>query len=257
MDAGGNNVYYHVPVHRLIHDIASYLDLGVNFEIYINSDFIDDHRHGCIEMINREFRKMKAGKRIHGPFLDLAPASPDARIRDISKQRMLSGIRLCRALECDNIVLHSHYDPVYHKRHKPDWQRYADMVWADVEALSKELGITVNIENSEDDNPQAIFYLLDKYPSFKACFDIAHYTVFGLAHWKDIFDLYPKGSVNEIHISDNDTTEDQHLVLGQGFVDIKGLLRGLLLAGNKAAITVEPHSKTDMIKDVEYMRNFS
>ncbi|MDD5504893.1 MAG: sugar phosphate isomerase/epimerase, partial [Candidatus Omnitrophica bacterium] len=209
-----------------------------------------------IELINREFAKVKAAKRIHGPFLALAPASSDTRIRNLSKQRMLSGLRVCKALGCDNIVLHSHYDPVYHKKHKADWQKYADMTWADVEALSKELCITVNIENSEDDGPDAVFYLLDRYPSFKACFDLAHYTVFGLEPWKDILASYPNGSVNEAHISDNNTKEDQHLILGRGLVDIKGFLRQLRLAGN-AVVTIEPHSKADMIKDIEYMRDFS
>ncbi|MDD5504555.1 MAG: hypothetical protein PHV77_04485, partial [Candidatus Omnitrophica bacterium] len=105
----GRSIYYHVPVHSLIKDIRYYLDLGVNFEIYINSDFIDNHNQDSIELINREFAKVKAAKRIHGPFLDLAPASSDTRIRNLSKQRMLSGLRVCKALGCDNIVLHSHY----------------------------------------------------------------------------------------------------------------------------------------------------
>ena len=257
MKINRNRIFYHIAIGRLLEDVEYYMGLGVNFEIYVNSEFIDHHRPDQIDCINKQFQKNNILKRIHGPFLDLAPASSDIRVRDLSRQRMLSGIDICRRLECDNIVLHSHYDPVYHKRHLDKWGANSKLVWKEISDYSKAFNITVNIENSEDDNPDAIFYLIKEYSVFKACFDIAHYTIFGLMDWKEIFKKYPKGSINEVHLSDNDTKEDQHLVLGKGSVDIKYFLNEIELLGNKIAITIEPHSKEDMLKDIEYVRNLS
>jgi len=252
-----NRIFYHIAVGRLLENIEYYMSLGVNFEIYVSSEFIDHHKLGQIDCINKQFQKNNILKRIHGPFLDLAPASSDIRIRDISRQRIVSGIDICRRLECDNIVLHSHYDPVYHKRHLDQWRANSTFVWKEISNCSKALDVTVSIENSEDDNPDAIFYLIKEYPMFKACFDLAHYTIFGLMDWKEIFKAYPKSSINEVHLSDNNTREDQHLVLGEGSVEVKYLLDEIELLDSNIAITIEPHSREDMLKDIEYMRNFS
>jgi sugar phosphate isomerase/epimerase len=249
-----DRIFYHVAAGKLLENMAYYMSLGVNLEIYINSEFIDHQKPEQIAYINEQFKKNNVKKRIHGPFLDLAPASPDAMIRDLSRRRMLSGIDVCQALKCDNIVLHSHYDPVYHKRHMGQWEANSGMIWKEVCLRGKAFNVTVNIENSEDDNPEAIFYLMKTCPAFKACFDLAHYTVFGSAGWKEIFKRYPKGSINEVHLSDNDTREDQHLVLGEGSVEVKKFLDEIKLLGNSIAITVEPHSDEDMVKDIAYMR---
>ena len=189
--------------------------------------------------------------------MDLSPASPDSRIRSLSIKRLMTGLDICRKLKCDNIVLHSHYDPVYHKRHFDIWKENSKTAWQEISDYVNKFNITVNIENSEDDTPDAILFLIKEYPAFRACFDLAHYTVFGTEDWAGILKRYPKGSINEVHLSDNDTTEDQHLVLGEGSVEIKKFLSELKLLGGNAAITVEPHTRDEMSKDIEYMRDFS
>jgi sugar phosphate isomerase/epimerase len=254
---GKNRIFYHVLIGKLLDGMEYYLGLGVNFEIYVNSEFIDNHRPQQIDFINRQFQKTNTLKRIHGPFMDLAPASPDTKIRSLSMQRLISGLDICRKLECDNIVLHSHYDPVYHKRHLDEWKADSKIVWKEISDYSKNFNITVNIENSEDDSPDAVLYLMNEYPAFRACFDLAHYTIFGAMNWKDILRKYPKGSINEVHLSDNDAIEDLHLVLGEGSVEIKKFLSEPELLNSNAAITVEPHSREEMVKDIEYMRYFS
>jgi sugar phosphate isomerase/epimerase len=252
-----NKIFYHVAVGNLLDDIGYYLGLGVNFEIYVNSEFIDNHKPQQIDFINTQFRKTNTLKRVHGPFMDLSPASPDDKIRSLSIKRLMAGLDICRKLKCDNIVLHSHYDPVYHKRHFDIWKENSKTAWQEISDYVNKFNITVNIENSEDDTPDAILYLIKEYPVFKACFDFAHYTVFGTMDWKGILKRYPNGSINEVHLSDNDTTEDQHLVLGKGSVEIKKFLSELELLGVNAAITVEPHTRDEMSKDIEYMRDFS
>jgi sugar phosphate isomerase/epimerase len=252
-----NRIFYHVLINKLLEGMEYYLGLGVNFEIYVNSEFIDNHSQEQIDSINRQFQKTNTLKRIHGPFMDLSPASPDVRIRNLSIQRVIAGLEICHKLECDNIVLHSHYDPVYHKRHIDEWKVSSKKTWKEISDYSKNFNITVNIENSEDDSPDAVFYLMNEYPAFRACFDLAHYTIFGAMNWKDILKRYPKGSINEVHLSDNDGKEDLHLVLGEGCVEIKSFLSELELLGSDAAITVEPHSRQEMVKDIEYMRYLS
>jgi len=149
MNIDSNRIFYHVPIHRLINNLDHYLCLGVNFEIYINADFIDGHKKEDIDRVNKGFQKKGILKRIHGPFIDLCPGSFDARVRQLSQERILAGLDICNRLMCSDIVLHSHYDPVYHKRHLKQWADNSSQIWKKVQDLALELGITVNIENSE------------------------------------------------------------------------------------------------------------
>lgn len=251
-----DNLYFHIPVRRLLEEIEQALNLGVNYEIYIASAFIDNHKASEIELINRGFRQKNLLKRVHGPFMDICPGSSDKKVRALSQQRMLAGIELCSRLECTDIILHSHYDPVYHKRHFDEWLDLSVRVWDNVDKQAKKAGITIYIENSEDDTPEAVVAILQRYPSFKACFDLAHYTVFGAAGWEECLNGYPYGAVGEVHLSDNDGKEDLHLVLGKGCVDIKGFLEEMDRRGEKPVITVEPHSGEDMLLDMKYMERF-
>ncbi len=249
-------LYFHMPIHRLLDGLGDYLSLNVNCEICINADFLDNYKPREIERINRGFNERNILKRIHGPFMDICPGSPDKKVRGLSQERILSAIKLCSRLQCNDIVLHSHYDPVYHKRHFNDWFNFSKIVWDNVNAQAKKSNITVYIENSEDDTPEAIIAILKEYPLFKACFDLAHYTIFGACGWREILRRYPKGSIGEVHLSDNDRKEDLHLVLGKGSVDIEPFLEEIDAYEERPVIIVEPHSNEDLLMDIEYIKRF-
>lgn len=247
-------LYFHMPVYRLLDSLDDYLSLNINCEIYINSEFLDNYKLREIKQINNGFKKRNILKRIHGPFMDICPGSSDKKVRGLSQERILSAIKLCGSLGCNDIVLHSHYDPVYHKRHFNEWFDFSKIVWDNVDAQAKKSNITVLIENSEDDAPEAIIAILKEYPLFRACFDLAHYTVFGACGWREILGRYPKGSVSEVHISDNDKREDLHLVLGEGSVEIEPFLAEIDTYEEKPVITIEPHSNEALLMDLEYIK---
>lgn len=256
MKIAKNRLYYHIPAHRLLKNFDESLRPGVNYEIYTPSWFIDSYSRSDIDLINRSFRQKGISKRLHGPFMDLCPGSSDKKVRALSRQRILAGLKLCQKLECRDMVLHSHYDPIYHKRRFGDWFDYARGVWRDVSAEAEKRGIKVYIENSVDDTHKAVMAILKECPAFKACFDLAHYTVFGADDWKDILKAYPQGSIGEVHLSDNDATEDLHMVLGHGKVDVEGFLSELDKREEEPVITIEPHSAEDLLLDMKYIERF-
>ncbi len=245
-----------MPIYRLLDGLDDYLDLKVNCELYINSAFIDDHKQRDIERVKNGFKEMGVLIRIHGPFMDICPGSSDKKVRALSQERILEALRLCVGLGCNDIVLHSHYDPVYHKRRFDEWFNFSKMVWSNVNAVAQKHNIVVYIENSEDDSPEPIIAILREYPLFKACFDLAHYSIFGKENWQDLLRMYPKGSIGEVHLSDNDEKEDQHLVLGEGSLDIEPFLAEIDTYKEKPVITIEPHSNKDLLMDIEYMKRF-
>ena len=249
-------LYFHMPVYRLLNGFDQYLSLNVNCEIYINSEFIDNHRPLDIRRIRSGFEKKGILKRIHGPFMDLCPGSSDKKVRALSRERILEALNLCADLGCSDIVLHSHYDPVYHKRHFDEWLNFSKMVWDDVSASAKKSNVTVYIENSEDDSLEPIIAILKEYPCFKACFDLAHYTIFGAESWMDALRRYSKDSIGEVHLSDNDGKEDQHLVLGEGSLQVELFLSAIDAYSDQPVITIEPHSDEDLLMDIEYMKRF-
>jgi len=249
-------LFFHMPIYRLLDSLDDYLSLNVNCEIYINSEFLDNYKSREIEAINNAFKGSNLLKRIHGPFMDICPGSSDKKVRALSQERILSAIELCTKLECSDIVFHSHYDPIYHKRHFDEWFEFSRLVWDNVNAQAEKSNITVYIENSEDDTPEPIIALLKEYPLFKACFDLAHFTVFGQDSWRDILKRYPRDSIGEVHLSDNDGKEDLHLVLGKGCLDIEPFLTKIDTYNKKPVITIEPHSNKDLLLDIEYIKRF-
>ena len=256
MIISSQRLYFHMPVYRLLDSLDDYLDLNVNCEIYINSEFLDNYKLQEIEKINNAFKERNILKRIHGPFMDICPGSSDKRVRDLSQERILSAIKLSSLLGCNDIVLHSHYDPVYHRRHFNEWFNFSKTVWANVSAEAQKSNVTVYIENSEDDTPEPIIAILKEYPLFKACFDFAHFSVFGASNWRDILRRYPKAFIGEVHLSDNDTKEDLHLVLGQGSLEIEPFLAEIDTYKEKPVVTIEPHSNEDLLMDIKYMKRF-
>lgn len=245
-----------MPFSKLIGSLDEFLTLNLSSEIYIDSEIIDSHPAGDIELINNRFEKYSLAKRIHGPFSDLNPGSPDKKIREVSLERLLGAIELSAKLKADSLTVHSHFEPVFYGRHFEEWLTNSKDAW---ERLSHEAGkrkISIHIENSIDDSPRAVLELLKAHPYLGACFDVGHYNVFNPKGWKDALREYPLGSIKEVHLSDNKGDEDSHLALGEGSIDFKGLFEEIGRRNENPIFTLEPHAQDGLLKSLEFIKRY-
>jgi len=256
MKIAKDRLYFHVPVYRLLNGLDGFLNLNLNCEIYINSDFIDGHTEKDLDLINAGFRKQEISKRVHGPFIDLNPGSSDNKIRRLCLERFLSTIELCSRFDSQSMVLHSHFEPIFYGRHFKEWLKNAEEVLGPLSTEAEKRGISIYIENSIDEDTTAVLTILESFPLFGACFDVAHHNVFNPKGWADALKEYPKGSIKEIHLSDNNGDRDSHLPLGEGSIDLEAFLDEVEKRDEDPIITVEPHSQEGMLKNIEFIKKF-
>lgn len=193
---------------------------------------------------------------MHGPFLDLNSGSFDEGIREFSLERYLKVLALADKLETRNVVFHTGFNPIYYKHATAKWLDKAAQTWEKVAKKADSLGIRLAIENSIDTNPQCIIELINRInrKNFKACFDVAHYNIFGERSIKAHLKEYPKGSIAELHLSDNKGDIDSHLALGEGEIDFKGFLKDVFHLGHNPILTVEPHTLKDIPKSLTFLK---
>ncbi|NQT90342.1 MAG: sugar phosphate isomerase/epimerase [Candidatus Omnitrophica bacterium] len=250
------NIYIHAPIFRLLDRLDEFLTLKMNAEIYIISDFVDNPRPECIERINSAFDKSGLSRKIHGPFMDLNPGSPDKKIKQITLERFTDALRLCTELKADSMVLHSHYEPVFMREHFKKWLDNSMAILEDVSQDAQKRKISIYIENSLDDSTKAVGALLKAHPYFGACFDVAHHHAFNPDGWKRALEGYPQGSIKEVHLSDNNGDEDAHLPLGTGSINFEEFFAEIEKRGEGPVFTIEPHAPEDLVISLEFMKRF-
>jgi len=251
-----DRLYVHIPVCRLIEFLDKHLPLMLNAEIYLDSEFIDNHSNKHIDLIKSYFEKSGLSKRTHGPFIDLNPGSSDRQIRQKTAERFMAALQLCGKLQSESMVLHTHFEPIFYRNHFDEWLKNSCQVWDRLldEALKKK--ISIFIENSIETDTRAVSAILKKYPYFGACFDVAHHNVFNPKGWKAAMEEYPLGSIKEVHLSDNNGDEDSHMPLGDGSIQFEELFNEIARRKENPIFTIEPHSQDGLDKSLGFIKRF-
>jgi len=249
-------LYIHVPVAKLIGHLDEFLGLGVNGQIYISSEFIDNHSREETCLINSSFKRHGLIKTIHSPFMDLNPGSSDRKIREATQSRFMDTVEFADQFMAKSITFHSHFEPVFYKKYLERWIENSFEVWDKVVTAAEGKGINIHIENSIDQDPCAIIELLKRHIYFGACFDVAHYNAFSNEGWPASLNKYPLGSIKEVHLSDNNGDEDSHMPLGEGKINFEGLFSEIHNRGEDPIYIIESHSRHDVVKSVEFISTF-
>lgn len=255
MDIDAGRLFVHVPYGVLLANLDKLADLGINAEIYVDAESLDNYTTKEIDLINSSFAKYGLKKILHGPIYDLNPGSLDSRIRQSSQERINQTISLCEKLNTNHIVFHHGFNHIYYKTHREKWLENSSAVWKPLAQYCLKKNINLAIENSLDPEPSIILELIARInlPNFAACFDIGHFNAFGQKAPLEIFDTYPPGYIKEIHLSDNLGDFDTHLALGKGNIDFKAFFQLIDAKKINPIVTIEPHSLEDIQPCLVYL----
>ena len=82
--------------------------------------------------------------------------------------------------------------------------------------------ISLGMQNVFDEDPEALSMLIEKVnsPDFGLCFDTGHFNIFSTVPMEHWFESLGKRIV-EVHLHDNDGTDDFHWALGKGDIDFR------------------------------------
>jgi sugar phosphate isomerase/epimerase len=240
-------VQINLPLKMADQYIEKYLDLKINPEIGIDSFVLENISLKQAEKTAQKFKANNCRITMHGPFLDLNPASADPEIRKISRKRIESVAEYAEIFEAESIVFHPGYDFKRYEFLKDEWMKTTCDFFADFAYRLKQKNIVLNVENVYERYSEEIIEVVKAvYENGGGfCFDTGHHFAFGdqsLEKWVKDFGKY----IKEIHLHDNDGKNDLHMPPGKGRIDFGPILKFLENKKPDITITLEPHTEEDL-----------
>lgn len=189
---------------------------------------------------------------LHGPFLDLNPASYDSRIRQVTRERMEQAYRAAQLLGAEKIVFHSGRIPatVY-------LEGWADRITEYFEDfLRGKRGIQVLLENVFDPEYTGLLQAAEQigHPDFGLCLDLGHahcFSGYPAEEWAEKLGSH----IRHVHVHDNDGSRDAHLALGRGSVPFAAAAAAVLKNSPGATWTVECASAEEAETSAAVLKN--
>lgn len=242
----------------LLQNLDFVAKMHMNCSIYLTAHkMLDDYKKDQIAKLKGFFDENGLSKIIHGPFLDLNFGSLDRRIREVSLERCIETLEIAKLLDSEYITFHSGYRPTPYRKYRDEWLKNSIQMWKEYVGIAEKENIKINIENALEQTPELLIELVDRVGSanFRLCFDAGHFNAFSELPPLKAFDMLPPEKIGEIHLSDNDGTDDQHLPLGEGNIELDTLFKKIEALKIEPIFTSEPRDINSAQKDLAYLEN--
>lgn len=185
--------------------------LGIEIQDFTQPELLDGNYMERVEAYRTKLRDYKGVISIHGPFLDLKPASPDLEIRRVSVEKYRKALVVAKELGADYIIFHSQINPwinepfmrkLNNKMHGEFWNSILDEI--DYRGI-------VLIENVFEDKPIYLRELMDEIdrPDVRVCLDIGHSNI-GLKSSLDYWIYELRNYIEYVHLHWNTGQYDLH-----------------------------------------------
>lgn len=233
-----------------------FLALGLNPEIGLDAESLDQSSAEDFRVLAEAFRKRGRRITLHGPFMDLAPGSGDDKIRNASWERMESFLDVLHFFDPVFAVCHGGWEARRYAWMPNDWHNLAKNFWKEVAKFMRKRGCRLLLENVFEDHPEDLFTLIDDLQAehVGCCLDTGHQAVFGsgdFKHWIKVLSPF----VQAIHLHDNLGNTDDHLPPGKGNIDFAPLKTMLRTKSPLPIITLEPHKAEDLTPTLLWVAN--
>lgn len=229
----------YIPFRRIREDLGGITALSLQPEIRISAEDLDGLRMKDVENLAREMGDSVATT-LHAPYRDLSPGAFDRKIRAGTRERLEELLEVAGELRARSVVCHLGFDPRQHRKQADAWVDHSLETWLALGRVAEAAGTRIFLENVYEDSPALHERLLAQLPEavFGVCFDVGHCNVYSQDSARVWFEKI--GSrIHELHIHDNDGTDDQHRSLGQGKIDFNRLLKDDLPLLNRPMLTLE------------------
>jgi len=197
-----------------------------NFELW---EIFSEAEHSIVHN-QKQFRELLPSYdlhySVHAPICDINVACIYDSVRKASMKETIDTIKAANRLGIGRVTVHPGLSSMSVHGIEHNYIAKAKKSMKELDAVSKEYGVTVCIENM----PDMYFFLGSKASELMEivsgtdlgiCFDIGHANTAGQI--EAMIDTFGKRIAN-IHIHDNCGKKDEHLTLGQGSIDFSKVL---------------------------------
>lgn len=203
--------------------------LGLEIGAFASPRLLDGDWRPHLRELQSVVQDLPGPLTMHGPFLDMSPASPEPRLRELTAERYRLALQIAGELGARHLVLHTQWNPNLRQPDYPQLWREGNLRF--FEALLPAIeasGTTILFENMWDPGPDQLLSLLEQLPAghFAACLDTGHAHLFSQLTWQGWVRALGE-RLAYLHISDNHGGWDQHLPAGAGGIDYPALFAAL------------------------------
>lgn len=237
-------VHINVPWKFLDDYIDTIIEFQMNIEIGFAAEELDRVSRAELKKAASRLHQRGCAISLHSPFWDLCPGSRDPLIRQVTYLRLHQFFDLVGIFEPGQVVCHTGYDPRHHRGQRQFWMEKSVPLWESMVERAEKAKVLLLLENVWEDEPGFHVGLLQAIdsPWFGFCLDVGHQNSFSespLEVWVKELEDYLK----EVHLHDNDGTQDAHLPIGQGNIDFLFLFEFLQRRSIAPMLTLEPHKE--------------
>ncbi|RLA86296.1 MAG: sugar phosphate isomerase/epimerase [Deltaproteobacteria bacterium] len=249
----GHRFHFTIPYRMLRRRLKEVIEAGLSPEIYFDAQTLDDLDLKEVKEITEELSRHGLTHSLHGPYMDLAPGSPDPKIRGVSRERMEQMLEVAVHLDPVILVFHPGYDPWRYAEAEDLWLRESLGTWKAILRRASKDGLKIAIENVFERGPETIKGLLEGMdsPQVGFCFDTGHWLLFsrrGLDAWLGELGRW----LFTLHIHDNHGEKDEHLPPGDGTFDFEALFS--ILPRRELLFTLEVHQEEKVLEGMRRMK---
>lgn len=229
--------------------------LGIEIMAFAYPNLLDGHWRATIAEYKTLLAPVQGMLTMHGPFMDMAPGSPDQRINQVVTERYQHAIRIAAELGVEVVVFHANFlVAITSEAFRHDWQRRNVAFWGDMARYARQHDVTVAIENMWEFDPDIIGDVVKgvNHPNLRACLDVGHARLFSrlsFEHWLE--QLGPL--LVHTHLNNNNGFEDVHQGFDDGVMDYSYILQRLRELDHPPTMTLEMDSVDAMRASLKYL----
>jgi len=233
-----------------------FIEHGLQPEIGLEGEILYTRKKDDYADIARQLKENSLSCTLHAPFFDLAPGALDPYVLEATRHKMRLAFDLIEIFHPQAIICHLNFEENQHGYKLRQWSRHAEMTWRQLVNMASAGRTKLMLENTYEKNPEQHLNMLQALnsPSAGFCLDTGHLMAFSHSTWQDWLPALNKW-LGHLHLHDNHGRLDEHLGIGLGNFDFKGLFDFLGAHHLQPLVTLEPHSREDLWASLKALQN--
>ena len=228
-------------------------DLGIEVMAFAYPHILDGNWRELLDHYKRLLAPINLIT-MHGPFLDMAPGSPDSRINELVTSRYFQAINIGEELGARIIVFHANFiAAIRTDDYRSGWHQRSIHFWEPIADYAAKHHITVAVENMWEFDPHIIVDVLKTldHPNLRACLDVGHASLFSDVPF-DTWLATVEPWLVHTHLNNNDGKLDNHRAIPDGVLNYSLILEELRSLPNRPSMTLEMDRVQDMAASLPY-----